>query len=99
MAECSTPSAVLAVSAAASVYARPARLSAVTLLPGSAVATLIIYDNAGGTATGTVLCKLVAAANGNAAVWHPEGGVACNAGIAYALTGTAAEAIVHYNGQ
>lgn len=90
-----TSSGDLAVTAATTVTARPARVMSVTLTPAAALSTMIVYDNAS-AASGTVLVRLQAAASGASVVWQPTYGSAANAGITVAITGSGAIGTVHY---
>ena len=63
------------------------------LNPGSAASTLIIYDNT--AASGTIIAKLVAAANGISAV-TPEVVISATIGIYASLSGASADFVIYY---
>lgn len=79
-----------------SVSALPGRLLGVTLFGGSATSSIILYDNAAGTASGTVLARLQCAASTGATYALPHG-VVVNRGIAAVVAGTGAIAVVHFS--
>lgn len=76
----------------------PGRLHCVTVLTdGANAATVVVYDNAS-AASGTVLAKIIVAAADRSAVFSPhDEGIVVNNGIYLDITGTGAEAIVHFN--
>lgn len=65
------------------------------LRSGSDQATLKLYDNAAGDATGKVLADLVAPANANEGWTHDMSEGIVLEGISYVLAGTGATASVH----
>lgn len=73
------------------------RLHALTVLTdGTNAATVVLYDNAS-AASGTVLAKVIVAGADRMAVFSPhDAGVVVNQGIFLDITGTGAEAIVHF---
>ena len=78
------------------VYTKPALLTNIMLHPGSAAATLTIYDNAS-AGSGTVLALLQGVANGATVIFPfddspPRG----NNGITAVVTGSGAQAQVYY---
>jgi len=79
--------------ASGAVKVGPGELFGVTLTGGSDAATLILYDEIAGS--GTIICKLSAAANTSTSLSLPMGasfGVGCYA----VLTGTAPSASIFY---
>lgn len=88
---------VLSVDVATSkvIKASGGELVAVVLTPAAATATLIIYDNPS-TNSGTVLCKLQAAADGGSVQFAPPKSWKASTGIYAAITGTGANATVLY---
>lgn len=90
----STSSGLLSASAA--VAARPAIVQSVTVVPAAADATVVLYDNAS-AASGTVLAKVFALANGasvSIAFNHP---IQASNGIYLDISGASAAAIVTYS--
>lgn len=73
----------------------PARVTSIILNPAAAASTITLYDNAS-AASGTVLAKLQAVANGESVVWHLDGGLICNNGITAVVAGASATAVVGY---
>jgi len=63
------------------------------LNPGSTASTLIIYDN--NAASGTVLAKLVAPANGYSVI-TPEVVISATKGLYASIAGTAADFVIYY---
>lgn len=81
----------------AAIAARPARLHSVQVIgDGTNAATAIIYDNAS-AASGTVLAKIVVDAGATYEDWLSEVGVEALNGIYLDISGTGAEAVVHYS--
>ncbi len=83
-------------SASAAIIARPAALHSVTVLPAAATSTVIIYDNAT-TNSGTILAKITALANAKSETiifTHP---IVANKGLYAALSGAAANYLLHYS--
>ena len=76
------------------VKSGPGILHEAHLAAGSDAATAIVYDNT--AASGTVICKLTAGANGSDR-YAPPGGVSFGAGIHVALTGTGPTASFAYD--
>jgi hypothetical protein len=85
--------AIVNKTASGAVKSGPGLLVGAVLAGGSDAATLILYDNTAGS--GTILCKLAAAA-GTTAVFCPAVPIVCGVGIYAALTGTAPSASVAY---
>lgn len=76
------------------VSASPAVLLGVIAVGGSAVTTVIVYDNAS-AASGTILAKAVVPINQTAHVPLDIGVVALN-GLYVSIAGAGGEAVVHY---
>lgn len=93
--QASTASAVLTVQTA-TVYSHPALLSNIMLHPGSAAATLTVYDNAT-AGSGNVIAILQGVANG-ATVLFPfdDSPPRCNNGITATVTGAGAQAQIYF---
>lgn len=81
--------------ASTAILASPGRLKGLFVgADGTNAATAIIYDNPS-AASGTVLCKIIVDAGATAEIAdHMD--VVANRGIYLALSGTGAEAVVHY---
>lgn len=74
----------------------PGKVVALTVLTdGTNDATAIVYDNAT-TNSGTVLAKLIVAGESRSGSLLVDCGILANRGIYLAVSGTGAEAIVHY---
>lgn len=79
----------------AAIATRNCRLLGVTLIPAAAASSVVIYDNTS-AASGTVLAKLGAVANGESVqIWFEDGVEALN-GLYAVISGASAEYIVHY---
>jgi len=92
--EPSTTSDSLTV-ATTSVIAAPALLHSLTLNPGSAASSVILYDNAS-AGSGTVLAQLLGVANGASITICFPSPVCANKGITATVAGTAATANFTY---
>lgn len=90
----STSSGSLAASAA--VAARPALVTAITLIPAAAACTLTIYDNAS-AASGTVLAELALLANAKSETIAFNLPIEADKGVYASLSGSGAAAIVHFS--
>lgn len=72
------------------------RLHGITLTPAAAKSTVTVYDNTAGS--GTILCKLQAAADGaSAPSGLPDGGIPFSIGLWVELSGTGAVATTVYD--
>lgn len=92
----STASPVFTTTTAVVVYAKPALLTNLMLHPGSAAATITVYDNAT-AASGTILAILQGVANGASITFPFDGSPPrANNGITVALTGAASQAQVYF---
>ncbi len=76
------------LAASAIVKTGPGILHEVSLTPAAAVATATVYDNT--AASGTIIAKLQAAANGTTTRFAPNGGVQFSKGLYIAITGAGA---------
>jgi len=81
------------VAATAAIKSGPTALHSVILTGGSDAATVILYNNTAGS--GTVICKLAAAA-GTTVSWSPPKPLNCQVGIYATITGTAPSVTVAY---
>jgi hypothetical protein len=79
--------------AAATVRSGSGALCSVLLTGGADAATVTVYDNT--AASGTVLCKLAAAA-GVTAAFTPAQPLAASTGIHFAITGTTPSVTISY---
>jgi hypothetical protein len=92
----STSSGVIPTATPTVVQSKPGKLHNVTLNPGSAVSSVIIYDSEDTTTSGrTVLAKLISPANGATISLGGEEAIIANRGILAVVAGTAAEAVVY----
>lgn len=80
----------------AAICTRPALLHGITLLQASAACTAIVYDNAS-TNAGTAVEQVNNNTNTSTVSIKLNHPVECVNGIYLALTGTGANAIVHYS--
>lgn len=94
--EPSISSGAITVVTSLNVTSSPGLLHSVILHPGSAASSIIVYDQSGTAASGTVLCKLLGVANGASVVAIFPAPIYTTRGIAVAVAGTAAEAVVTY---
>ena len=74
------------LAASGAAFSGQGQIFGVVLTAGSDAATAIVYDNTAGS--GTVVCKLAAAAANTTAVVEIPNGVAVGKGAYVALTGT-----------
>lgn len=84
------------LTADAVVYAHPALLHSLTLIPAAADSTIIIYDDAA-AATGTVLAEIFVKASTASQTVHFTIPVRANKGLYGDVTGAAAGYIVHFS--
>lgn len=91
--EPSTSSGLL--SSSTSVTSVPTLIHGVTLLQASAACTCIVYDNAT-TNSGTVVAQVNNTANTTTVYYEFTTPIRCLKGAYVALTGTGANAILHY---
>lgn len=80
----------------AAIAAQGAYVHAVTIIPAAAASAVILYDNTA-AASGTVLAKAQAVANGESVHIHFDCPVAANTGIYADVSGTDAAYIVYYS--
>lgn len=77
------------------VSTKPGLLCNLVLNPGSAASSITVYDNAT-AASGTVLCSLLATANGQSVTASIAAPIVVNNGITVVVAGTAATATLSY---
>jgi hypothetical protein len=83
------------LTASAAIKALPCQLASVTVTPGSATTTVIIYDNAS-AASGTKLLSITMAANGSTQTFSLNYPKVANNGLYCSISGTGASANVDY---
>lgn len=77
------------------VSANPGTLYSVVLTAGSDAATVTLYDNAS-AGSGTIICKLAAAAANTTTTWSPGVRIPVANGIYATITGTSPSVTVAY---
>ena len=89
-----TASALVTVATAVAISTSSSLLTAITLNPGSAASSVIVYDAASGT--GNVLGQLLGVANGSSVSLAFESPVYASRGLTVTVAGTAATAQLHF---
>lgn len=83
------------LTADAVIAARPCYITGVNIIPAAAASTIVIYDNAS-AASGTVVAKVTAVANGESVLHQFDSPIECLKGAYADVTGASAGFIVYY---
>lgn len=78
------------------VYAQPCLLHGVVLNPAAAASSVVLYDNQT-AASGTVVAKVLAVANGTSIDVIFNNPVVCSNGLYLDITGASADCVVYFS--